>query len=97
MACRVLVGHEAGDHTFEHCVFFCSQTETVVAGPLMGDYQQAEAFQNWLRPVDPREETDLQSKWDEFQPVYVARLCTKCDMYDIDTTGGVCDDCDGSD
>lgn len=99
MGCRIMVGVEAGCDVEQTCLF--NSTKMVAFGPIMGDLQEAEAFVEWmakeqgridLRLVDPQV---LCNYWyPQFHnDVYAERLCTGCDMYDKETTGGRCEEC----
>ena len=52
----------------DHCCFYCSTTEWAF-GPVMRSYEEAEEFENWLKPTDPRKlkDSELESKNDDFR------------------------------
>lgn len=97
MACRILMGVEQGCDTAISCLF--DSTKQVAFGPIMGDEQEAEAFVEWLADEqgynDPRRMEKLHSHWYPrfINRYYSERLCKKCDMYNKETTGGICEEC----
>jgi len=62
MGVRIL--HDKED---DYCCFYCS-TSMVAFGQVMYSLEEAEAFLEWLKPVDPRSlnDRDLGSKYFEF-------------------------------
>ena len=52
----------------DHCCFYCS-TAMWAFGPIMYSYEEAEEFQDWLKPTDPRtlKDSALESKYYDFR------------------------------
>lgn len=80
--------------------FYCNTT-MVAFGPIMDSEEHAEAFYTWLQVErdfkDPRAvpvSALIGVLWPKFfEEIWPDRLCEKCDMYNEETTGALCEEC----